>query len=146
MMLQATETLRSGPTALSARPEESAPLETQTSRPNNPGSPLGPVKEIVVTLAAPYGQRTLETALVELCEQTAFDLVELRQSSDGLLDHWHARFRLRAPRGIVGDAQIYHLLRCFAGELRWVEISKEPLREMPANLAGLMEDDRPRGT
>ena len=124
MMLHAMETGSSGP-----RHSDQAAF-----RPNSPQSPLGTVKEIVVTVAAPYERRTLETTLTELAGQTAFDLIELRQSPDGLLGQWHARFRLRAPRGVVGDAQIYTLLRCFAGELRWVQISKEPAREIPAHL------------
>ena len=133
MMHHAAEDHAYGP---APRPGASqpGPSPADAQRSNAPQSALGPVKEVVVTLVAAYGQPTLETALVELSEQTAFDLVELRPASDGLLDRWHARFRLRAPRGVVGDAQIYDLLRCFAGELRWVEIGKLPLRDVPAHL------------
>ena len=129
MMLHAAERAPSN-----LAPQPPAP-QGDAARPNLPQSALGPVKEIVVTLVAPFEQPTLERAVTELAEHTAFDLVELRPSPDGLLDRWHALFRLRAPRGIVGDAQIYDLLRYFAGELRWVEISKAPLHDIPGHLA-----------
>ena len=143
MMHHAAEDHTYGPASQLGAPQLGAPQpgpshdssQRDTQRSNAPQSALGPVKEVVVTLVAAYGQPTLETALAELAEQTAFDLVELRPASDGLLDRWHAHFRLRAPRGVVGDAQIYDLLRNFAGELRWVEIGKLPLHDIPTHLA-----------
>lgn len=137
MMLYAAESPSSGPESYAESYAESypGPPGDGAQWSNAPRTSHSPIKEILVTLAAPYEQPTLETALSELAGQTAFDLAELRPSPDGLLGQWHARFRLRAPRGIVGDAQIYALLRCFAGDLRWVEISKELAHEIPAHLA-----------
>ena len=143
MMLHAAERLTSGPGSHTGPHFE--PRDGDARGPNAPRTSLGPIKEIVVTLVAPFEQPTLERTVTELAEHTAFDLAELRPSPDGLMGQWHARFRLRAPRGIVGDAQIYDLLRYFAGELRWVEISKEPGYEIPAHLADLAGGERPLG-
>ena len=104
------------------------PLQTEIDR----------VEDITVTLASACDQSTLQDKLDRLSSDTAFDLVGLRP--DDTSDLWHAMFRLSAPNGVVGDTQIYALLRFLSGEIRWLNVTKATEAVVRAN------DGSPTGT
>ena len=106
-----------------------------------PAPVLGPVKEITVTVAASCERRMVELTLRDLAGQTAFELIELRPAPDGLMGRWRAGFRLRARHNVVGDAQIYALLRLITGSMRWVEVRKESASIIPSEPADGRADD-----
>lgn len=93
------------------------------------------IQEISVTVAASYERAVLKAELSNRAAHTALDLVDLRPSPDGLLGRWLARFRLRAVHGVIGDAQIYTLLRFLTGDIRWVDVWKETVRRIPSEFA-----------
>lgn len=93
------------------------------------------IQEISVTVAASYERTALKAELSDRATHTALDLVDLRPSPDGLLGRWLARFRLRAVHGVIGDAQIYTLLRFLTGDIRWMDVRKETVRRISSEFA-----------
>lgn len=87
---------------------------------------LQPIGAVAVTLAGDGDPDRLEYALHAVAEHTAFGLDELRACPAGSAARWEAVFRLRAVHGVIGDAQIYALLRLMTGNLRWLGVRKEP--------------------
>lgn len=94
------------------------------------------VREIAVTIAGPSDRRALERELAEAAERSAFTFDSLHPVPGAAPGLWTAGFRLRAERGVVGDTQIYALLRLLADSTRWVEVRKLPMGA-PAALAGI---------
>ena len=84
------------------------------------------VDEVTVTLASAHDRDDLIGVLDGLSQQTAFDFVEVRPAAQGVAERWHARFRLSARNGVVGDTQIFALLRFLTGDVRWLDVSKRP--------------------
>lgn len=116
--------------------------ETLNGR-NVPQPVVASCKRITVTLVAPYDYDALKAELLDVCEQSAFVLVHLVPSPEGLLGHWCATFQLRARHGVVGNAQIYALLRFLSGELNWLAVKKEPVREIPPELKEMVGEGEP---
>lgn len=96
---------------------------------------------VAVTLASSQGPENLRALLAGLARHTAFDLVALDRTEAGA--GWIAKFRLRAVRGAVGDTQIYALLRFLTGDVRWVDVKKEPAPALSDSLIPTAEGHRP---
>jgi hypothetical protein len=92
------------------------------------------VREIAVTLAGAADGGIMERELAEAAACSAFTLEALHAVPGAAPGLWTAAFRLRAERGVVGDAQIYALLRLLSDTARWVEVRKLPMGG-PAALA-----------
>ena len=94
-------------------------------------------KGIEVHLEATESPEALVEALRHLSGGTAFSFAGLSHDADESLPKAHggrwaqfyrARFALRADQGVVGDPQIFALLRGLAARYRWSRVEKVHLR------------------
>jgi len=85
---------------------------------------VGFEQEITVSLTGPLNRPLMERAARAAAAGSAFELTSLRPDPSGSRGSWDAVFRLRAAVGVVGDAQIFALLRLLSGPVAWTGVRK----------------------
>lgn len=100
---------------------------------------LNHADDVTVTVASSYDRHELLDVLDRRAHHTAFDLVGLEAEGDAA-DRWSATFRLRAAHGVVGDTQIYALLRFLTGDVRWLNVTKGADMGAPDKVVSLAGD------
>lgn len=84
-----------------------------------------PASRLVEVTVAAAANEDVPAALHHVAADTAFAPTGAMSWDGG----WRCRFVLRAPEGVMGDAQVFDLLRRIGTRWRWTGVEKIPPAE-----------------
>ncbi|SOE01370.1 hypothetical protein [Caenispirillum bisanense] len=85
-----------------------------------PAAPAPAATRLVEVSVAAAANDDVPDVLARAAADTAFALTGAMSWDGG----WRCRFVLKAPVGVVGDAQVFDLLRCIGVHYRWTGVEK----------------------